>query len=453
MFLPLKAEQFGSVPRYENGKLPNPEGGAVNWALLVHPDLSELRLIRPNDPTVERSIARAEAYYNTHHRPGGMIHPYYENQGVEIIGLLRHEAKGGRVSHGAIIQVPYFSDSFRFAMTDAADPRYDEAFKAKARAKKKDIFSRGLVPALELAKEIGAGYVGYGKLTSSLTTNGQELDDLGILPGTSGNSYTAWAVFQSTTKVFRKLMPVKYFSRTGTLLFIGSTGAVGRPACELLAPRFSRGEIILGCQNTPASIARAKRMKRILVQEIGIADSRVFVEWDINAVLPRADVTVVATSAVGKQEFPIDWTRAKPGSCLCDISRPSALSGEAGAVEHFFAFDGSYVLMPGGFKDSSYVIYGDRPDMALACLAETAGAGLAGLRLSQSIGTDRSAVLARKVFAQLQQLGFAIAEPRWEGKVIPESRYADVRRYGRNHSKRARSSLLVPFGPLGQSAH
>ena len=470
MFLELKKEQLGPIPRYENGRLPEPEGGAVNYAFLVHPDLADLRIMKPNDPTVERNIVRAEAFYAKRHRPGGFAHDLFKMQGVEIIGLLKHETncfegrlihgecprRRRRVSYGALIHVPYFSDSFRFAMTEPGDERYDDKFKADAISLKREIFSKGLIPALKLAHEIGAGFVGYGKLTSSLTNNGQDLDDLGIVHGTSGNSLTAWALFQSTIRVFRKLMPVKLLLRTGTLLFIGSTGAVGRPACELLAPYFARGMIILGCQDAPASIARAERMKRILVKQYRIDAKRVLVRSDINAVLPYTDVNAVATSAVGTSECPIDWTRAKPGSCLCEISRPSALSEGAGAVEHFLAFDGSYVTMPGGFIDSSYLIYGiDRTDLTLACLAETAGAALSGATLSQSIGTDRSAVLAKEIFVQQKKLGFYVGKPRWEGKVIPKFRYEQVREAGEKHEheKKAKSSIILPLDPLGQSAY
>lgn len=335
----------GSELATYKGMLPEPKGGAKNFAFLVHAlSRDDLLII---EPKIKKFLDIEEK-----RGKGNLVQKMLEGIGIRPFGhcVVRSH---GRESHGIFLLIPYFPESFQ---DRNKIPKIIEIQKQ----------------ALEIAQKMNAHYVGLGAFNSIVSRNGQILDQAGILPVTSGNSLTAASVEMAllrACKIFGK-NPKK-----STLCVVGATGSIGRAVCTLLAERFSKLMIV----------ARDEKKLEVLKRNLK-TEEEVTLETNLNRAIEKSEIIIFATSS--PEPLPINPQVFRPGAIICDVSRPHNISPEIiKARNDIFCFEGGIFDFPGQLSPEAEIILRmGGPNQAFGCLSETMLWALEGENGSRSIG-------------------------------------------------------------------
>ncbi|MDE1008325.1 MAG: aminotransferase class III-fold pyridoxal phosphate-dependent enzyme [Paraburkholderia fungorum] len=288
---------------------------------------------------------------------------------------------------------------------------------------------------IRLGRKRGAQIVGLGAYTSVVSGGGAQLLNPDV-PLTSGNSYTVVAGIEALDDLIQRAG--RQWDRQ-TAAVVGAAGAIGSCMATLLSRR-AASLVLVGNPSHTAEVGRARllRVARMVVQDALLAsgygighgsvaaqvrqiaaksgsadpDQIIFqlekrealcLTGDI-ASLNAADVVLAATS------FPGDVIEAgllRPGSVVCDISRPRSIPASiAERRPDVLVIDGGIIALPGAPRIGPY---GIAPGTSYACMAETMLLALEGRFENVSIGDT----LNLQEIALQQQLarkhGFSLA--------------------------------------------
>ncbi len=293
---------------------------------------------------------------------------------------------------------------------------------------------RKLIPilkdAIDLAREKGARIVGLGGFTSIVSRGGESLVGHGI-PITSGNSLTAVIAVRGIEEALRRLeQPLSELD----VAVVGAAGAIGRLCALLLSDRVGR----LTLAGNPTRHGGLDRCREVAVEiEALRPGAPIRYGTDLDALLPEADVILVATSA---SDAIIGPAHLKPGAVVCDISRPRNVSAPAAARDDVLVFEGGLIELPGPYHFGTN-LQGFRPGINLACLGEALLLALERDYADRSIGQVLDLEEAIRLGDAAVRHGFRVAPLEWRGRVHDEARLDQVRRKQSTTRRRRRSAL------------
>jgi acetylornithine/succinyldiaminopimelate/putrescine aminotransferase/predicted amino acid dehydrogenase len=274
----------------------------------------------------------------------------------------------------------------------------------------------GLVQsAVDLAADRGAEVVGLGGFSSIIADGGLALRSPDGVSVTSGNSLTTWAAVRA---IEQSCGEHALALADSTVAVVGATGAIGHALAVLCAER--AGELILvgnprsgdasmgrlrevahNCRRHVARLAAAGHKfangtwaARASALAPGETETDLMVTTDIAQYLPKSHVVLTATNAV----LPfITAQHLRQGALVCDVSRPFNLAPDLAAQR------ADLRLMSGGLvRAPEASLLGrleeqDRPNVLVACAAETIVLALSRYHAKQLCG--------RLDVATIQELG------------------------------------------------
>lgn len=192
--------------------------------------------------------------------------------------------------------------------------------KQMVRLEEKFVLDR-IISAGRIAERLGAKILGLGGYTSIVGDKGYTIAKNLKIPVTSGNTLTAWAVFEAIYRISRiKKMDL----RKSTLAVIGATGSIGNLCARKLSEYTPR--IIITARNRD----KLEQLKETLLHINSLyADPnrslKIIIEEDAHEAVKDADIVITATSF---PESLLDITELKKGSIVCDVSIPKNIAGK-----------------------------------------------------------------------------------------------------------------------------
>ncbi|MEZ0446272.1 semialdehyde dehydrogenase [Cellulomonas sp. ICMP 17802] len=253
--------------------------------------------------------------------------------------------------------------------------------------------------AIDLAARLGAGVVGLGALTATVTAGGATLrgrTDIGV---TNGNAYTA-AIVED------QLLDLLAGAPERRVAVVGATGSVGTTLVRLLARAGSVDSLLL--------VARGTARLEALAAEVG---GRVptTTSTDIHDVR-GCDAVVLLTAS---SDALLGAEHLAPGALVLDATQPRNTSPDlAVARPDVTVVDGGVVAVPGMDLRGGQI--GLPRGLAYACFAETFLLGLAGHRghFSTGVPTLDHVEHVRGLAQRFAQHGFAAAAPTSFGRPL-----------------------------------
>ncbi|MGD2026232.1 MAG: hypothetical protein PVI99_00330 [Anaerolineales bacterium] len=230
--------------------------------------------------------------------------------------------------------------------------------------------TRKIIQTGRMAEKLGANILGLGAFTSVVGDAGLTVaNNLGI-PVTTGDSYTV-AVAVRAVVAAGAAMRIQVPGATAAI--VGATGAIGRVCASLLADKV--GELIL----VGRDLQRTEQLAREL--EAAHPRAKLFPTLDLNKIR-QADLILTVTSDT---KAIIHSEHLRPGSVVCDVSRPRDVSAEiASRREDVLVIDGGVVDVPGPVD--FHFDFGFPPGKAYACMAETIALALEDRLENYTIG-------------------------------------------------------------------
>lgn len=234
-----------------------------------------------------------------------------------------------------------------------------------ARARKK------VLDACRLAHDQGARIVGLGGFTSIVGGDqGERLTREVDVAVTSGNSLTAALALEQLDDMLGRL---GWDLETRTVAIVGASGDIGRACALALAPRV--GSLLLVGRST----AKLRSVADVLPEALPLS-----LHDDVDEAL-AASVIITATSTA---EPLFDESELRPGTLVCDISYPKAVSASWPRRADTLVFAGGIAALPFTL-DIDYMTRLPEGHLIHGCYAETIALSLAGLDESYSIGQGR----------------------------------------------------------------
>ncbi len=286
--------------------------------------------------------------------------------------------------------------------------------------------------AVDLAAERGAKVIGLGGFGSIVSDGGLALRIPAGVSLTSGNSFTTWAAMRAVEAVCA--------SRSLALAdcaaaIVGAAGAIGHALSLLCSERMAQlilignpraGEASIGklrgvaedCERHVTSLAAHGRkfppgsVAERLIWRKSLAnaadsdlESALTVTTDLDRHLPRAQIVFTATSAV----LPFISSRhLNKEVIICDVSRPFNIASDLAEERPDIR------IVPGGLVQApkasqlGFLEERDRPNVLLACAAETIILALSHYRSKHLCG--RVDVATIEELARLaERMGFSVA--------------------------------------------
>jgi acetylornithine/succinyldiaminopimelate/putrescine aminotransferase/predicted amino acid dehydrogenase len=261
--------------------------------------------------------------------------------------------------------------------------------------------------AVDLAAERGAKVIGLGGFSSIVVDGGLALRHPEGTSITSGNSLTSWAAVRAIEEACNEHGRSLADCRVAV---VGATGAIGHALALLCAeqagelilvgnPRSGEAsmrklsEIALDCKRHLAGLAAGGRRfphGGLAARAFGTSPTDsdavlpgITVTTDIDRDLPRAHVVLTATNAV--VPF-ISAKHLREGALICDVSRPHNVAPNL--VEQrpdLRLVSGGLVRAPAG-SVLGHLEERERPNILLACAAETIILALSQYRAAQLCG-------------------------------------------------------------------
>ena len=313
--------------------------------------------------------------------------------------------------------------------------------------------------AVDMVGAAGVSRVGLGAFTSIATRGGEMVTGRGT-PVTSGNTLTTISAVKGIEALAR---------RTGLKLsganvaVIGASGAIGRLAALMLARQVGRLSLVGNAANpfTPALLLRvanevsgllvdpavssaptsgtlARHVRRIAASLGVSADAGVPADlaarlsaafklagdhppplaWNVPLAdaVEDADIVLVATSS---DRALIDPRTLRPGTLVCDVSRPPNVLDAPAEAGRILVFDGGLINPP--FEIDLGAFQTLPPDQCWGCLGETLLLALAREPGDFSIGSRLSLAQADRLADLAEMHGFEPSRPQWYGRPITET--------------------------------
>ncbi len=280
---------------------------------------------------------------------------------------------------------------------------------------------RKIIQTGRMAESLGAQILGLGAFTSVVGDGGLTVARALQIPVTTGDSFTVAVAVQSLREAAR-LLDIPLSNARAAIL--GATGAIGRVCAQLLARE--AGELLL-LGRDPAALDQLRSALSASGAHAGLESAT-----DLRA-LRSADVILTVTSSLDALVFP---EHLKPGSVICDVSRPRDVSAQVAAHrEDVLVIDGGMVSVPGDV-DFNFD-FGFPAGKAYACMAETMALALEGRLESYTLGKSISLAQVEQIAEVAERHGFRLSGFRSFEKAVTPDQIETVRARAR------RSRILV----------
>ncbi|MBI4226662.1 MAG: SRPBCC family protein [Candidatus Omnitrophica bacterium] len=279
---------------------------------------------------------------------------------------------------------------------------------------------RKTIEAINVAESLGVHIVGLGAYAAQIGRKGVLAAEAVRVPVTTGTSYTVAMAIQGIETACRAVGVPLSRLKVG---IVGATGGVGSTCAELLAPR--AGALVLNARNQT-------RLDELTVTLKARAPSvEVLPTAELDWLVANADIIITATSTPGAL---LDARALRPGTIVCDVSRPRNVSPQSVEDAHgsVLVFDGG-VVKPPGDVDFDFC-FGLPPGLAYACMAETMILALSERYEGYSIGGNISAPKVEEIARLGDALGFRLAALRWCEREVPTETVEIVREHLRNRA-------------------
>jgi predicted amino acid dehydrogenase len=232
----------------------------------------------------------------------------------------------------------------------------------------RDFVINKIKTAIKKAKKLGAGVVGLGEFTSSVSHGGFDLIEGSEITITNGNTLTAGIVVESIEKIVDEKKIDKNQLSIG---IIGAAGSIGSAVAQILAK---------DGYNVLVNDKNRERLEKI-ISKIAKENFRNKVKGITNLnSLNVADIVIVTSSAT---ESIITKNYLKRGAVVYDITQPRNVSPD------LLKSRPDITIIDGGIIDTPQIDYGMdiglNPNQAFACLVETILFALEGIK-ENSVG-------------------------------------------------------------------
>lgn len=238
-----------------------------------------------------------------------------------------------------------------------------------------------LVDLCEDAGKHDAQIIGLGAYTKIVGDAGISIEQRSPIPVTTGNSLSACSTLWAAKFAVDKIGLTKKIDKVwqGRVMVIGATGAIGAVSAKVLATTWR--ELVLVAP-------RAYKLLELKEEIEAIAPNcKITVSTNPNKDIAECDLIITTTSARGKRILDIDLV--KPGSVICDVSRPFDISEkDATSRPDVMVIASGEVQLPGNVN--SKVDLGLQGNIVYACLAETALLAMDGKLESFTLGRNIS---------------------------------------------------------------
>lgn len=262
---------------------------------------------------------------------------------------------------------------------------------------------RRVSAAVDRAVRLGAGTVGLGALTATVTGGGVALRNRSDVGVTNGNAFTASAVDTQARQLLDTLVAP---SAGRHVAVVGATGSVGGAVCALLARDRSVDRLTLVARSRPRLDSLAERLGRRLptTATTELAAAR---EADLVILLTASADAVVGPEHLGPGAVVLDATQPRNTSPALLEARPDVTVVDGGVLDiPSLRLLGGDIGLPDG--------------RAYACFAETLLLALSGHRGHFSLGvpTLEQVDHTRALAAGMSHLGFGVAAPTSFGRPV-----------------------------------
>lgn len=253
--------------------------------------------------------------------------------------------------------------------------------------------------AIDHAARLGAGVVGLGALTATVTAGGATLRSRSDIGVTNGNAYTAAIVEDQLMTLLADLTDRR-------VAVVGATGSVGTTLVRLLAQSGTVDSLLL--------VARGRAKLDALAAEVGRRVPTA-TSTDIHDVRGCDAVVLLTASA----DALLGAEHLAPGARVLDATQPRNTSPDlAAARPDVTVVDGGVVQVPGMHLRGGDI--GLPRGQAYACFAETFLLGLAGHvgHFSTGVPTLDHVSHIRGLADRFAQHGFTAAAPASFGRPL-----------------------------------
>jgi predicted amino acid dehydrogenase len=223
---------------------------------------------------------------------------------------------------------------------------------------------RQLIKCAHLSLEFGSKIMGLGAYTKVAGDGGVTVTDHSPIPVTTGNSLSAASTLWSADEALKLVRPDLKKDSHGVLsirvMVIGATGSIGRVTALLLSEYVS--ELVLVSR-------RMDKLEELRSEILEFSPRcKISIASEVGSILSHTDLIVTATSNYGKKLF--DVNGLKPGSIVCDCSRPMDFTKEEAESRPDVLFiESGEVSLPGKPKFTKKLDISNTH--IYACLAET----------------------------------------------------------------------------------
>jgi len=269
------------------------------------------------------------------------------------------------------------------------------------------------IEAVKVAESLGAKIAGLGAYAAQIGKKGVLVAEAVDIPVTTGTAYTiATAVrgIETACKILGTDL------REMSVGILGATGGIGSICAELLAGKV--GALVISARNQTRLDELAGRLKE------RAPSMKVTRTSELDWLIANSDVIITATNTPTAL---VDARSLRPGTIVCDVSRPRNVLPESVEETHgsVLVFDGGVVRPPGEVDFDFY--FGLPPGLAYACMAETMILALAERFEGYSVGGNVTADKTEEILRLGDAFGFRLAELRWCEREIPKETFAIVR--------------------------
>jgi predicted amino acid dehydrogenase len=272
---------------------------------------------------------------------------------------------------------------------------------------------RRLIVASRMAQQMGAQIMGLGAFTKVVGDAGMTVAYKSDIAITSGNSMTVAATLEAA-----KQAVLRMGGRVdeGRAVVIGATGSIGSVCSRLIAQAI--GDIVLVAPRPEKLIA----LKKTIEEESPAA--RVVIATNAGPHLPKADLVVTTTTAIGQKV--IDVLRLKPGCVVCDVARPPDVKEEDARLRpDVLVVESGEILLPGE-PDFGFDI-GLPPGVAYACLAEAAVLAMEERFENFTLGRNIEMEKVKEMYQLFKRHGLQLEGLRSFGEYITDEDLARKR--------------------------
>ncbi|MBI4352450.1 MAG: SRPBCC family protein [Candidatus Omnitrophica bacterium] len=263
-----------------------------------------------------------------------------------------------------------------------------------------------ILSAGRTAQKNGAKILGLGAYAAQVGRKGVAVAKALQIPVTTGTHYTIAIAIESILLAARK---IGLKIEESTIAIIGASGAIGRLCAESFSER-ARQVILL---------ARNRSRLETLAHSLPNAS----IAFDLKRAMDEADISIMATTTPVPL---VDEAELKPGSLVCDVSRPRNVSRKGSHPrEDLLVIDGGIVSPPG--EDADFNFYFGLPKgLAYACMAETMILAMEEKYESYSLGGEVSLDKVKEITALGQKHGFRLSRIMSFGEEVKEETFDKI---------------------------